>query len=233
MLIPIIDHAALGYEAPLPADLIASVTKLGLAGPVQIQLPPQSRTEAGLARIKPLLRAASARVGPFKPAESDVAVLFLDAGALTVFFDVDVSAPRAIEAVLEAIHGIPPQRVAILLNDRAAPYAAADEALPHSLSESITALRPYVGTILISVAAPELHGDFLRNLRAAVGPHLAIGIQSAAAALKHAEAARLHRHDMQLVYPAVIAMSKEDVEAAEAGGRLDLGTALAACARSE
>ena len=233
MLVPLVDHAALGYEASLPADLVAAVAKLGLAGPVQIQLPPQTRTEAGLVRVKPLLRAASARVGPFKPSESDIAVLFLDQGALSIYFDVDVTTPRSIEAALDAMHGIPPQRIAVLLHERSAPFAASDDALPPALVDAITALRASVGTVLVSVAAAELHGDFLRSLRAAVGPHLGIGIQSAAPSVKHSEAARLHRHDMQLVYPSVVAMSKEDVDAAEAAGRLDLGTTLAACARSD
>jgi len=233
MLVPLVDHAALGYEASLPADLVAAVAKLGLAGPVQIQLPPLTRTEAGLVRVKPLLRAASARVGPFKPSESDIAVLFLDQGALSIYFDVDVTTPRSIEAALDAMHGIPPQRIAVLLHERSAPFTASDDALPPALVDAIMALRASVGTVLVSVAAAELHGDFLRSLRAAVGPHLGIGIQSAAPSVKHSEAARLHRHDMQLVYPSVVAMSKEDVDAAEAAGRLDLGTTLAACARSD
>jgi phosphoribosyl-AMP cyclohydrolase len=233
MLVPLIDHPALGYDAALPADLIASTTKLGIVGQVHLQLPPQSRTDPGLARIKPLLRAAAARVGPFKASEADAAVMFLDQGALTVYFDIDISTPRAIEVVLEAIHGIPPQRVAVLLHEHAAPLAIADEHVPASLLEAIHAVKHVVGTVMISTSTAELHSDFLRNLRTAVGPHIAVAIQCSATTVKHSEAARLHRHDMQLIYPAVVAMTKEDAEAAESRGHLDLGSTLAACARSD
>lgn len=233
MLVPLIDHAALGYDAALPADLISTATKLGLVGQVQVQLPPQTRTEGGLARLKPLLRAAIARVGPFKASEADTAVLFLDQGALTVYFDIDVSTPRAAEVVLDAIHGIPPQRVAALLQEHAAPFSIADEHVPATLLDAINAVKNVVGTVIVSVSTAELHSDFLRNLRAAVGPHIALAIQCSASSVKHAEAARLHRHDMQFVYPTVIAMSKEDAEAAESRGHLDLGSTLAACARSD
>jgi len=150
-----------------------------------------------------------------------------------VYFDVDVSAPRAIEAVIDAIQGIPPQRVAVLLNERAAPFAAADDALRLRCTMLSRSSGTTLGQSSSLLQQHELHGDYLRNLRGVVGPHLAIGIQCAAPSVKHTEAARLHRHDMQLVYPSVVAMSKEEVDAAEEGGRLDLGTALAACARSD
>lgn len=243
MLVPFIDHSSLGYDAPLGASVIGDIAKLGVAGDVYLNLPPQTRTEKGLGYLKPLLHKVSTRVGPFLPGEVDIATLFLDAGAHFVAFDVNASGGEAaIELVAEALASLPRQRVLIHVHEGvAAANGVADGTPQHaSLSDSVTAavvaLRDLVAGVIVAAPPGEIHSDYHKALRTAAGAHTVVCVRPLSGAFRPVDLGRLHRHDIGVVYPAFVATGTEEIAAAGpecASPKLDVGTCMACCARSD
>ena len=248
MLIPFVNHPALGYDAALSPEVLAEITKLGVAGDVFVQLPPQTRTDRGLGYVKPLLQKIGARVGPFLPTEVEIATLFLDAGAHFVAFDVNAAAGEAaVEGVVEALASLPRQRLLIYVhddttampssnNDAASSSPAPHAALSDNIVAAVTALRDLVAGVIVAVPNGEIHSDYHKALRNAAGPHTLVSVRPTAPTFRGADVGRLHKHDVSVVYPAFVAMSEGDIAAAEASApasRLDVGACVAACARSD
>lgn len=251
MLIPFVNHAAIGYDAPLPAEVLAEVAKLGVAGDVFVHLPPQTRTDKGLAHVKPLLQRVGCRVGPFLPSEAEVASSFLDAGARFVAFDVHAAAGEAgVEAVAEALASLPRQRLLVWVHEDVTPPAGTDGAaaadgagaLPHAVlsdavAAAVTALRDLVaGVVVVTPANVEIHSDYHKALRGAAGPRTLVAVRPLAPSFRASELGRLHKHDVGVVYPACVAMGADEIAAADGTAptpRLDVGACLAACARSD
>lgn len=207
MLIPFISSPALGYDSPAPEELVAEVSRLGGGGDVYLHLPPQSRTERGLAHLRPLLKAAGCRVGPFLPSEVDVATSFLDAGATFVAFDVcaatGAAGEGAVEAVAEAAALLPRQRLLLYVHAGEAPAPAGAASSPggaggsggdaratasqHAVlsdaaAAAVTALRDLTAGVIVALGAgvSEVHSEFHKALRSAAGSHALVAVHPSA-----------------------------------------------------
>lgn len=242
-LLPLITHPSLGYDAPLPASLIADVARLGVAGDVYLQLPPQSRTERGLSHVRALLSVANCRVGAFLPSEADAAAAYLDAGALAVAFDVNTSGGEAsVGAAAEALASLPRQRLLVYVHEGAAAGGGGGGVdgsrapVSTGIVAALTALRELVMGVIVAAPEGEIHSEFHKALRAAVDPHTALCLRPSAQTLRPSDVGRLHRHDVGVLFPAGVATTPEEVAAAEANAAvesLDAGACLAACVRSD
>ena len=250
MLIPLISHPALGYDAPVPSSLVAELSRLSVAGDVFLQLPPQSRTERGLAHVRPLLSAATCRVGPFLPNEVDAAAAFLDAGAHMVAFDVNCAGGEAsVGAAAEALASLPRPRLLAFVHEGggvggaswrgggAAEGGAAARQLPgDGVVAALAALRELVSGVIVVCPEGEVQSEFHRALRSAVDPHTALCVRPSSPSLRPSEVGRLHRHDVGVLFPAGVSSTPEEVANAEANASvacLDAGACIAACMRSD
>ena len=111
MLLPLV---TLG--SPPTAEHVKSLLHLQVSSPYLLTLLPgeAARTAAGAQAHAALLDNCRVCAGPFRASEAEGAAVWLDNGALSVFFDFDVAAsPEEVGAALEALASLPAYRVAV------------------------------------------------------------------------------------------------------------------------
>lgn len=251
MLVPVITSDLVASLGKLPepirsSDDFEALKKLGVAGAVYLAIGNQGKDDASIKSLKPILNAVPCCVGPFGPGDDTHAANFLDAGCAHVVFDVDVSitddqtagesegagSRPSVTNIAETVASLSSGRV--LLRLKGAPVPS-NGTIPAELSAAIMALKQYCSGIIVEVESAAIPGEAIKQLRALSSAHVRLLAQAASGAvpLKTAEVARLHRHEVSALAPAVLSMSDDEVSTAEAAGKLDIGACFVACIRSD
>lgn len=239
----------------LSKDDVDRASRLGVAGDIAILLPTPAAKDDTLKNAKPLLRAARVRVGPFTAADVESAISWLDNGAIAVMFDADVSAPMpsageqgaattestnvsaaSVATVAEAISALPASRVMVrFMGEDSVLDSKAETVIPPAVVAALAALKPVISAVVLRLRGTGLPSDTVKQLRSMAGHHVALVVEQVAdgPCMRAADVGKLHRHDVNVLSPAVRALSNEEVELGEAEGRLDVGTCAAACVRSD
>ena len=241
MLLPFIDDARLGYDAPLPQPFVDHIRRLCVGGLVVLHLPVQARSMRGLSHLAPLLALGKCIVGPFLSSEVDAATLFLDAGAPCAYFDVDISGREGIVAVADALSSLPPNRLGISVRMSEPQTGALDGSSSASLEHClamIASLREMVGTVLVSMPVLPTSKDLCDRMRVAAGVPRAqlivVAPGAAADGTVHAPAAsspeeigRLHRSELHVSCPSFIDHGIDSVSVRGDGAVNGAGSAVA------
>lgn len=233
MLIPLVS-----LPSPLPeeaSEWVADAARLAVAGPLCVILPNEHADARGVACIKPLLRIAPAAVelSTVSPAHVELATQLLDSGALTVIFSLtidhtDSTTSASIGDIAEAISSFPRTRVEIRID---APPATG---LEH-IAAAMTALRALSCGFIVTVDTLALSSTEIRQLQqVAAGNRISLSLRAGSVAgLDAAEVGRLHKNDVSVIQAACIAKNMEENELYAADGKLDVGSCLAQCVRSD
>lgn len=235
MLIPLVDASA-----SVDSLDAVGIARLGIGSDVFLDFSPSAGASPPSA-YRSLLQSARLVVGPFSAVHVDAALAWLDAGASSVLFDCNVTAPEdplaGAPALAGALGELPASRVLVRL--LGVPLSG-DEPLSSAASSCARALRGVASGLIFPVAhgaAAPASSSALREIKTiatAVSKTARVCIETRTG-MSAADVGRLHASGVDAVAAACVPRDEADAaaRAAAPGGALCVGSAIAACVRSD
>ena len=250
MLLPLVT-----LTSPPTPEHVASLLHLQVSSPYLLVLLPDaaSRTGAGAQAHAALLDRCRVCVGPFAASEAEGAALWLDAGALYVFFDCDVAAASEdIGATVEALSSLPAHRIMVRVVGASLPAAGGEgsssssssssggssgaaQALSPGLGPALEVLRERAGVaaFLLPSDGPSVSTATLKALRGMAGSSSRLALLPALGSpVTSSAVGALAREEVDVAFPACVQSPSEGSAEVE-GNLLCLGVTLAECIRSD
>lgn len=170
------------------------------------------------------------------------------------------STEETVGTLVEAISSLPAGRVMVRFTG---PYGLLDgkmkSSAPSGILATISAVKSFVNSIIIpvqqvntlpsltstvsgsnisSTVPPsntnyDISSETIKAINASAGHHISVLFENTYKTMIPNDVGRYHRHNIHTISPAIRALNNEEIELGIAEGKLDIGTCLAYCVRSD